>query len=46
VGKTEFYKRFQEYYELQEAVKIKNKNELGVDSLIYGYRYLKLIENE
>ncbi len=46
VGKTEFYKRFQEYYDLQDAVQIKYKNDFGFDVKILGFRYLKLIENE
>jgi hypothetical protein len=45
VGKTEFYKRFQEYYDLQDDVQIKYKNEFGFDNKIRGYRYIKLIEN-
>jgi phage/plasmid-associated DNA primase len=45
VGKTEFYKRFQEYYNLQDAVQIKDKNEFGFNNKIRGYRYIKLIEN-
>lgn len=46
VGKTEFYKRFQEYYDLQDACQIKYKNDFNLDVKILGYRYLKLIEND
>lgn len=45
VGKTEFYGRFQDYYGLQEAVKIKSKTDTGFDNQIRGYRYMKLIVN-
>jgi phage/plasmid-associated DNA primase len=43
VGKTDFYKRFEKYYELRDSVQIKYKNEFNTYTNIRGYRYLKKV---
>jgi phage/plasmid-associated DNA primase len=46
VGKIEFYKKFRQYYQLEEAVQIKYK-ENGIERIVRGFRYLKeVIEPE
>lgn len=42
VGKSDFYKQFEKYYGLCEAVQIKFKNEFNIETKIIGYRYFVL----
>lgn len=46
VGKTDFYKQFEKYFGLSEAVKIKYKNEFNIETQIRGYRNFVLKNDE
>ena len=38
VGKTDFYKQFENYFGLSEAVQIKYKTDFNIETKIRGYR--------
>ena len=42
VGKTDFYKQFEKYFGLSEAVQIKYKNDFNIETKIRGYRHFVL----
>lgn len=42
VGRSDFYKRFEELFGLGEAVKIKYKNDFGMEEQLRGYRHFVL----